>query len=153
MSNANPLLFPPEYQIQLQSAQDRLDEYVIKMAPGRPISSADGAFQQRQLWQGVILQLLRLPAPVFLVGWRDFLKFVNQHRKGAFSPMYIHRFREETQLGINDRRNFERLLHLAYVTADASVRALSLKQLDMNQIMSLLPSEDMRQKFIEFYDL
>lgn len=150
---SNPILFPPEFQIQLQAAQDRLDEYVIKMAPGRPISSADGAFQQRQLWQGVILQLLKQPGPVFLRGWTDFLNFVHQHRAGAFSPAYIHRFREETQLGINDRRNFERLLHLAYVSADPKVRSLAMKQVDMNMILSQLPTEDMRQKFVEFYSL
>ncbi len=156
MSNTfstNTALFPPEQQIILQAVQDRLDEYVLKMAPGRPISSADGSFQQRQLWQGVILALLKLPAPSFLAGWTSFLNFVNVHRKGAFSPAYIHRFREETQLGMSDRRNFERLLHLAYVSADPGTRALAMKQVDMHQILSMLPSEDMRQKFVEFYSL
>ncbi len=154
MSNSpNVNLFPPDVQIMLTAAKDRLKEYAEKMAPGQRISTADGAYQQRQLWQGVILALLKLPPAAFLVGWKDFLDFVNEHRKGAFSPAYIHRFREETQLTITERRNFERLLHLAYISSEPRTRPLAMKQVDMHQILSLLPTEDMRQKFVEFYSL
>lgn len=154
MSNLFPSpLLAPEHQTLLKAVQDRLTEYVSKMSPGQRITATDGAFQQRQLWQGVINTLLQQPPPVFIDGWTYFLTVVHQNRQGCFSPAYMNRFREELRLTTDDRRNFERLLHLAYVTADASSRALSLRQIDMNQILVRLPNELMRQKIVAFYGL
>lgn len=146
-------LLPPEAQLTLKTVEDRLNDYIEKMAPGRPTTSEEGAFQQKQLWQGVISFLLQQPAPIFIEGWKLFLKKVHENRSGAFSPMYVNRFREEIKLSIQDRRNNERLLHLAYTTCDARSRALMMRQIDMNQILSALPTEDMRQKIIAFYQL
>lgn len=152
MSNEFPSsLLPPQFQTMLKGVQDRLEEYVSKMSPGQKISSGDGAFQQRQLWQGVIYALLQQPPNVFIEGWSYFLSVVNAHRKGCFSPAYMNRFREDTRMTIEDRKNFERLLHLAYTTCDPSSRQLALRQIDMNQILARLPTEDMRQKIIAFY--
>lgn len=153
MSEFASSLLPPEAQLVLKSVDDRLTEYVTKMAPGVRITSNDGGFQQRQLWQGVIQTLLKQRADVFLVGWAHFLKVVAENRAGVFSPAYMNRFREELTLTVTERRNFERMLHLAYVTAEQRTRVLSMKQLDMHQILSGLPSEDQRQKVTAFYEL
>lgn len=146
-------MLPPEGQLAIQSVKDRLTEYVEKMAPGRPISNADGAFQQRQLWQGVILHLLRQPAQVFVVGWAELLRVVNENRKGCFSPQYVNRFQEDLRLTMAERRSLQRLVHLAFVTADGGSRRLALKQVDLHQILSGLEDEDQRQKVISFYEL
>lgn len=154
MSNTyDTSLLPPAAQTHLKAVEDRLAEYVLKMAPGRPITEKDGAFQQRQLWHGVMNFLLKQETPVFLAGWSIFLDVVAEHRKDCFSPGYIHRFRESTQLTLEERRNFERLIHLAVMTSDPKARTLALKQIDMHQILARLPSEDMRQKIIAFYQL
>ena len=146
-------MLPPEAQTLLSAVKDRLAEYVDKMAPARPISKGDGAFQQTQLWRGVIKFLLGLEDQTFQVGWAYFLSVVLEHRNGCFGPAYVNRFREGLQLTIEERRNYERLLHLAYVTADPTARVLSMKQIDMNQILARLPSETLRQKLIAFYRL
>ena len=146
-------MLPPEAQTLLRAVQDRLAEYVLKMAPARPISQADGSFQQTQLWRGVINFLLNLDDQTFQVGWAYFLSVVLEHRNGCFGPGYVNRFREGMQLTIEERRNFERLIHLAYVTADPRTRVLSMKQLNMNQILARLPTETLRQKLIAFYSL
>lgn len=146
-------LLPPEAQTNLKAVEDRLKDYVAKMSPGQPITNVEGSLQQKQLWQGVILFLLKQPAPVFLQGWAMFLQVVLDNRKGAFSPMYVNRFREELKLPIDDRRNFERLIHLAYTTCEPKARPLSMRQIDMGQILAMLPSEEMRQKIIAYYQL
>lgn len=154
MSNlVNTALMGPEAMTVLRTVEDRLATYVDTMAPGKPINSQDGAFQQRQLWQGVINFLLNQSAPIFLAGWDIFLKVVDENRQGCFSPAYIHRFREETNLGVIDRRNYERLIHLAYVTSSAGARKLSLKQIDMRHVLASLPKEDQRQKLVAFYEI
>lgn len=154
MSNAfQTSLLPPEGQLAIQSVKDRLAEYVEKMAPGRPISTQDGAFQQRQLWQGVICHLLKQPAQVFIIGWAEFLKVVNENRKGCFSAGYINRFQDDLRLNMSERRNLQRLLHLAYVTADGGTRRLAMKQVDIHQILAGLTDEAQRQKVIAFYEL
>lgn len=146
-------MMSPDGQLALQALKDRLDEYVTKMAPGRPISSDDGAFQQRQLWHGVVNHLLKQTPQVFLVGWAEFLKVVLENRKGCFSPQYLHRFQDSVKLTMVERRNLQRLLHLAYVTCDPSARRLSLKQVDLNHILSTLSDEGQRQKLIAFYEI
>jgi hypothetical protein len=142
-----------EAQTLLKAVQDRLEIYVEKMAPAKTLSQAEGNFQQTQLWRGVIQFLFNQDTETFVVGWGYFLSVVLQHRDACFSPAYINRFRESVQISIEDRRNLERLLHLAYVTADPSSRVLSMKQINMNQILARLPSETMRQKLLEFYRL
>lgn len=151
--NFNTALLPPAAQILLQGVKDRLDTYVEKMSPGKTISTADGAFQQTQLWQGVIKTLLQQPPDIFMIGWGLVLDMFHEHRTGAFSAAYINRFREEIKLTSSERRNFERLVHLAYVTAEKRTRALALKQLDINVILAGLPSEEQRQKVLGFYQL
>lgn len=153
MSNFSSSLLPPQSQTTLLAVQDRLKTYIEAMSPGVRITSTDGAFQQLQLWRGVISFLLQQPAPVFIAGWGIFLEKVLEHRKGCFSPAYINRFREELKLPLADRRNFERLIQLAYTTCDPKARPLVSKQIDMNQILSMLPSEDQRQKIVAFYKL
>jgi len=153
MSNFNSALLPPEAQILLQTVQDRLNQYIEKMSPGVRITETDGAFQQQQLWNGVIYFLLQQPPQIFVAGWTLFLQKVLEHRTGCFSPMYINRFRENLKLPLDQRRNYERMVHLAYTTCDPKARTLSMKQIDMHQILSMLPREDMRQKIIAFYSL
>lgn len=154
MSNTfSTSLLPPEAQVLLKSVEDRLQEYISKMSPGMIISNADGALQQKLLWQGVLNFLLQQPPQIFLQGWTIFLKSVQDNRTGAFSPAYVNRFREDLKMTLVDRRNFERLIHLAYTTCDPRTRALTMKQIDMNQILAMLPNENMRQKIIAFYQL
>lgn len=151
---SNPLataLLPPASQTLLAGVQDRLTEYVEKMAVARPISASDGAFQQSQLWRGVINQLLQQSPEVFNIGWAYFLSVVLTHREGCFSPAYFNRFRDNLKLTIDERRSFERLLHLAYITADPLSRQLALKQVDFNQILARLSNENQRQLLIGFY--
>ena len=149
----NTSILSPESQILLKTVQDRLNAYIETMAPGKAISAVDGAFQQTQLWQGVIKFLLQQPPEVFMVGWAVFLDSVAAHRTGAFSPAYINRFREDLKLTLIERRNFERMVHLAYVTAEKRTRTLALKQVDINVILAGLPSEEQRQKVLGFYQL
>jgi hypothetical protein len=153
MSTPSSALLPPDVQILLQTMEDRLNNYIEAMSPGVRITNVDGSFQQRQLWIGVIKFLLEQPPQIFIAGWGLFLKKVLEHRQGCFSPMYINRFREELKLPLEERRNYERMIHLAYTTCDTRSRVLSMKQIDMNQILSMLPREDQRQKIIAFYQL
>lgn len=150
ISNA---LLPPEAQIHLRAVEDRLKTYVETMAPGRVLSAQDGAFQQTQLWQGVINFLLQQPAEVFMAGWAHLLEVINENRGACFSPAYINRFRENVRMTLPERRNFERLMHLAMQTSDRRSRALALRQIDMNVILAGLPSESQRQKLVGFYQL
>lgn len=146
-------LLPPATQTIIATVKDRLKQYVEVMAPAKPVSTADGTFQQTQLWRGVVNYLLQQETSVFVVGWGVFLQVVREHRDGCFNAAHLHRFREHLLLAKEDRLNFERLLHLAQVTADPGARVLAMKQIDLNRILAGLPSEQMRQKILEFYRL
>ena len=150
ISNA---LLPPEAQVHLRAVEDRLKEYVDTMAPGRVLTAEAGAFQQTQLWQGVINFLLQQPPEVFMAGWAHFLDVVNQNREACFNPAYVNRFRENVRMTLPERRNFERLLFLALQTSDLRSRALALRQIDMNVVLAGLANESQRQKLIGFYQL
>ncbi|QVD49160.1 permease of the drug/metabolite transporter (DMT) superfamily [Xanthomonas phage vB_XciM_LucasX] len=153
---SNPIseaLLPDETKAMLANVRERVVNYVSKMAPGVAISDADGATQQKLLWTGVLMYVMNLPATQFEYGWGEFLKLVQEHRKGAFSLAYVNRFQANLLLTLPERRNFQRLMHLAEKTCDPKARPLGLKQIDMRLILAGLPSEPVRQKFIAFYQI
>lgn len=153
---SNPIdepLLPDAIKISLELVRQRLAEYAEVMGAGKPISEETIRLQQRNLWNGVIRTILEIDPAHFDRFWAIFLDSVNQNRKGCYAPERISRGVFEMPVPPQDRRNFQRLLHLAYMTADPRGRALALKQVNMERVLSGLNSEAQRQKLIGFYRL
>ncbi len=122
------------------------------MAPGKPINTADGVNMQMMLWN-TIKQMLNREGSEFVLHYSEFLRFIREHRKGAFSERYLYRFFEYLRLSSEERANFERLLNLMVITCDPAMRQLALRQVDLRSSLAGLPSEAQRQKIAAFYEL
>lgn len=146
----DPLL-PVEDQIALQTLDDRLVNYITKMAPGKANSDADLALQQKLLMNNVFEYALNLPAHLFHKAWAQILNRVHQNITGCFSLAYSARGLAYMQVDQKTRRNFERLLTLTYTTADPKARQYSIKQVHLDLILAGLPNEVQRQKLQDFY--
>lgn len=146
----DPLL-PVQEQIILQTVDDRLKSYIAKMAPGKANSDADLALQQKLLMNNVFEYALGLPAHLFHKAWAQILARVHENSAGCFSLMYSARGLAYMQVDQKTRRNFERLLSLTYTTADPKARQYSIKQVNLDLILSGLGSETQRQKLQDFY--
>lgn len=132
--------------------EDRLKNYISAMAPGKTISNVEIIKQQRVLWTGVFKQVLSISPQHFAEAWAAILALVAQNTNGCFGMAYRNRLVDEAISDRSERRQFDRLLHLACVTADIPTRSLALKQVDLGLILASLPDERQRQMFLEFYN-
>jgi len=143
MSNTSPIIAVIE---------DRLKGYIVTMTPGKTVSETEILKQQRVLWTGVFKAVLSISPQHFGEAWALVLRYVNAESKGCFDMAYRNRMVNEAIVDRNERRQFERLMHLACVTADPKARSLSLKQIDLGLVLATLNDERQRQLFMEFYN-
>lgn len=143
---------PPAAQINFQAHQERLNQYVTRMAPGVPITTQEGVNMQMLLWN-TIKQMLNREGSEFVLHYSEFLRYIREHRKGAFAERYLYRFFEHLRLSATERTNFERLLNLMVITCDPAMRQLALRQVDLRSSLAGLTSDSQRQKIAAYYEL
>jgi hypothetical protein len=143
---------PPAARINFETHQQRLQDYIDKMAPGRPVSTQEGTSAQVGLWNTIKLMLTR-EGSEFVLHFGYMLDQIRQHRKGAFGERHLYRFFEYITLSPDDRTNFTRLLNLMVTTCDPSMRQLAMKQVDLRTALSGLRSEAQRQRVAAYYEL
>lgn len=138
-------------QINVQAHLQRLQDYVEKMAPKRPISTVEGAGMQRMLWQS-IKQMLQRDGNEFIHHYSETLRIINENRNGCFHPRYLFRFLQEVNMPANDRSNFERVLNLMLRTCDPATRSITMRQVDMRSSLAGLDDRQ-REKVAAYYAL
>ena len=143
---------PPAARINFETHQQRLQDYIDKMAPGKPVSTQDGIAAQMGLWNLIKLMLTR-ESNEFVLHYGYLLNTIREHRRGVFSERHLYRFFEHLKMSAEDRTNFTRLLNLMVTTCDPSMRQLAMRQVDLRTALSGLRSESQRQRVAAFYEL
>lgn len=141
---------PTTAQINFQSLQARLQEYVREMKPGLPIENAKGAIQQKQLW-GTIKFVLGQTGSEFVAMYAELLRVVAENRKGVFNERYVYRFMDQLAISSPERKNFERMLNLLMSTCDPKTRQFSLKQVDMRATLQGFADNNIQQRISGYY--
>lgn len=137
------------------SAVDRnvlhaLEEYLSRMAPGKPVNGPEGGKFQYGLWLTIKNILAANDSQDFKVKYNTLLAFANKHRKGLFSENYLYRYPEHWVGSDNEFTIFRRIGHVVMNTCDNSTRAASLLEINIEKAIEGL-SEKEKNNIINFY--
>lgn len=128
-----------------------LEEYVAKMRPGHMVGDREGAIQQQRLYRTLKTAMALPDVKDFRAAMDAIMETIAQHRNGCFGEYHVYRFVENVQLSSDDRKEFERLMHLLITLAPAGDRAAILnEQLDLNVILVNVKQEEVKQRFLAY---
>lgn len=127
----------------------QMEDYIVKMAPGRPVTVQEGASNQLGLWR-LIKHTLNTTTE-FNTLYGMLLGYANAHRNGVFHDRYVFRFAEHFTFDPIEINAFQAVLNLVNVTCVPGDRKAVLKQVDMKRTLSMHWSEEARQRVIKFY--
>lgn len=128
-----------------------LEEYVTKMRPGHMVGDREGAIQQQRLYRTLKTAMALPDVKDFRAAMDAIMETIAQHRNGCFGEYHVYRFVENVQLSSDDRKEFERLMHLLITLAPAGDRAAILNaQLDLNVILVNVKQEEVKQRFLAY---
>lgn len=127
-----------------------LETYIVEMAPGKPHSGNQGVSNQLGLYN-VIKTILRQKGPEFNTNFNELLKVVNKFRNQHFHEKNAFRYWGRLEISDRERQSFENMLSLLLTTSEPSTRAITIKQVDLNEITKKLKDSDVHQKLEGFY--
>lgn len=130
--------------------KDRLDAYVVDMAPAKPITIDKGAASQLGLWRAIQF-VMQKTGSEFNSLWDTLLLYVRNNRKTVFNEKYVFRFFAEVRMSKEERQCFQRLIYLMLRTCDPGTRALALKQIDFSATLSRVTDNAARQRITGYY--
>jgi hypothetical protein len=128
-----------------------LDIYKKNMAPKVPVEPSDGAKYQNNLWKVIQSVLENAPENEFTKIWSIVLIYIHVEREGVFNDKYLYRFAEHWGWGLDELNTFQRVLHLATLTADSTTRKENLKKVSMSKITASGFSERAKQRISNYY--
>lgn len=126
--------------------------YVVNMSPKRAQTQETAGAEQVRLYR--VMQYIYDQAPAdFQLFFATFLRIVYESRNanGAFHPMYAFRALPSINLGPDDRKAFQNLMHLYGTLCDTSTRIQSLKQIDLIAALKYGLKESGRQRILSFF--
>lgn len=125
-------------QSRLETLGGELEEYAKAMAPGKPVTTAEGAAWQRRLYN-TIVNILKTEGQEFYAQYGLLLSFAHAQRDGCFRNPLPYRFAESIPMSAKDRLNFQRMLRLIMLTANPATRMINLKQASLPILLKNLP--------------
>jgi hypothetical protein len=131
----------------------QLQQYMEEVAPGKPVTRADGAKWQQTLWvalKGVVDNSDNLE---FRKQWFIVLSFFNENggKKQVFNGRYVFRFAEMWSRSPDELDAMQRLINIIHLTANPEERNQGLKQVDLDRSLATGFSPMARQNLISFY--
>jgi hypothetical protein len=133
------------------SLRTQLDAYLKVMDPTKQLTDVMAAQQQTNMWK-ILNMIFGQPPEAFPELWGILLEVISKHSTGAFSPMYAFRGVPQAKgVGIENKRNFVRLMRLALTTADPTTRAMKVRKLDFKHILRGFPNAGVGNRIADFY--
>jgi len=132
--------------------KSNLDEYFKGMGPGRRVSEADAAGYQTLMYN-TLVRVLAMRGREFTDSWGEVLDFVNANLKTMFDAGRAFRGIGQLNLSSRDRKNFEQLMNLLIKTANPATRYQQAKNTSFETVLRDMPSEEIRQQLLAFYNL
>lgn len=132
--------------------KSNLDEYFKGMGPSRRVSEADAASYQTLMYN-TLVRILAMRGREFTDSWGEVLDFVNANLKTMFDAGRAFRGIGQLNLSSRDRKNFEQLMNLLIKTANPATRYQQAKNTSFETVLRDMPSEEIRQQLLAFYNL
>lgn len=129
-----------------------LRDYIVAMAPNRPVGVQEGCAQQVQLYRTLNNFLNSVDGNDFQEAFGIVLGVAHLERDRSFAETHLFRFFDNVSLSANEISAFQRLLNLIKLTADHRSRAIGLKQLNFGATVAGL-SEVAQNKLASFYSI
>jgi len=105
-----------------------IDEYIVAMAPGKPVSEKVGSSHQIRLYNTMMTVINRLTDDDFAKGMGILLDAFEKHREGAFATRYVFRFMEHIELSSPRIAAFQRLINMFQLMAPGQSRRQAASQ-------------------------
>jgi hypothetical protein len=139
-----------QFSAMAQMSLNVVDEYVVLMAPRKPVTVQEGCRNQIALYRA-ITGLINRTEEDFEAAFAALLAKFEQHRTGAMSEENVFRFFESMELPENDRKAFQRLLNLIKVAGPVAGRSIAVKQINFNETLKFGLTESGRQRILGFF--
>lgn len=137
--------------LTLVGIKEFMENYVAKMTPGVSHNGNEGVQLQTKFYR-TLQTVLRLKGSDFFKAYGLVLETANLHRNSVFHERFVFRYFDGLTIPNNDRRNFERLVHLIITTCNPATRSKTMKQVDIVGVMEGFNNEEMTQKVLGFYN-
>lgn len=143
---------PSAQRVNLEALIDRLEDYISKMAAGKPIDPRDGAAYQQAMWTAV-RSVFMAPVAEFSLLYSELLMTVhkNSGERQVFNGQYLFRFFTHMRWQQGSARQFESVMNLLTVTANPATRRLAMQQLDLPSQLRAFNSEAIVEKVMGYY--
>lgn len=130
---------------------ERLEMYCSAMGPKIIVSESDVIIHQIGLFK-IFTMVLNKTGVEFNKNISTLIKFIREHRQGAFNEKYIARGMSQIKLNANDRLLFARLITLFSISADVDNKTLVGKRFDFRYIANLINNDSTMQRLNGYYN-
>lgn len=127
-----------------------LEQYIERMAPGKPNDGKSGSQNQLSLWNMMKNLLERAPDAQFRNLWSILLAYFHEFEASVFKESHVYRFTEHWAGSRRELDGFLQILNLVKVSANPKTRGETKKQVDLEKSIQSL-SETGRKRLISFY--
>lgn len=130
---------------------NRIQTYLDRMAPKRPIDSKAGSVEQVALYravQNIINRQEEFFTPLFSA---VLFLFKTYGRDGALSDRYRMRFMDNIALPVGDRKAFANITQMLHILADPKSRNLAMKQVSMERALENGLTAEGRDRVLNYF--
>lgn len=138
---------PPANQIDI----NRIQIYIEKMAPRRPIDAKVGVAEQVALYRS-IQNIINRQEDYFTQLFSALLfLFKTEGATGALSDRYRMRFMENVTLPVGDRKAFANITAMLHILADPASRAIAMKQVNLERALENGLTAEGRDRVLNYF--
>lgn len=139
---------PAAYQIDL----GRVQTYIERMAPKRPVDSKVGVGEQVALYRA-IQNIVNRQEQYFTQLFSGLLfLFKAEGKDGALSDRYRMRFMDNITLHVGDRKAFANITQLLHIVADPKSRKLALTQVNLERALENGLTAEGRKRVLDYLE-
>lgn len=131
---------------------DFLRQYSVEMDPSQPVNTERTRRNQRTLLRTLKAAIALPKAEDMIAVLDEFRKLVTEHRKKAFSEMYIFRDLQSVELSQEECLQFTYLIQTFLVMSDEDSRKSLNKQVDLKLVTKWILDEQVRTRFLAYCD-
>lgn len=128
-----------------------IKEYVVKMKPGKVVSTKEGAQNQVGLYQAFLSAINNVEGNDFRPTIQSILALLHAHRDGAFRETHVFRFVEHVALSAEHRKGFQKITTLLKTLANPATRSELVRQINFDPIVKYGLTERGRAKLAAFF--
>jgi hypothetical protein len=157
VSDASPLV---TYGMDTSEVSDKgagflhaIAHYMENMKPKKPVTDADGARFQINLYRALTGTINHLEGEDFRKVFTQLLQKFHEHEDGVFGPTRIMRFFETMPLAASERVAFQKLVDMFKLLADPKSREVALKQISFTRALAGGVTEEGRERVKAYFNV